>query len=125
VVKVLVGQHREHGRFSGFWAEFEGEEVSSYEKDDVVYTLYKATGYDYEAYRVYISDETDPKSPVYELRPFSEDRFMQGAGPDYTEPYRREDVVAEYPLFIKRAAEKDENIDHFQTRNVDPTRWPP
>jgi hypothetical protein len=30
VVKVLVGQ-REGDRFPGFWAEFEGEKVSSYE----------------------------------------------------------------------------------------------
>ncbi len=122
MVKVLVGNRGEHGRFSGFWAEFDGEEVSSYEKDDVIYTLYKATAYDYEAYRVYISNENNPESPVYELHPFSEDRFMQGSGPDYAEPYRREDVVDKYPLFIKRA---DENIDRFQTRNVDPRRWPP
>ncbi len=62
---------------------------------------------------------------MYELHPFSEDRFMQGTGPDYSEPYRRENVVDEYPLFIKRAEEKGEKLDPFQTFDVDPQRWPP
>ncbi len=125
MVKVLVGKQGEQGRFVGFWAEFEGEEVSSYEEGGVAYTLYKATGYDYEAYRVYISDETDPQSPVYELLPVPEDPDIPGGRPDYTEPYRREDVVNEYPLFIKRAAENNKPIDHFRTTSVDPQRWLP
>ena len=69
MVKVLVGKQGEQGRFVGFWAEFEGEEVSSYEEGGVAYTLYKATGYDYEAYRVYISDETDPGVVRHNKRP--------------------------------------------------------
>jgi hypothetical protein len=124
VVRVLVGKRNEQGHFSGFWAEFEGEKVVSHQKDDVVYTLYKATAYNQDAYRVYVSDETDPKSPVYELHPVSGDPFTEGVGPAYAETYWGEDVVDEYPLFIKRVAEKDERMDRFQTFPVDPQRWP-
>jgi hypothetical protein len=52
VVKVLVGQKR-GDRFPGFWAEFEGEEISS-NKDTrgekhIIYTLYRCTTYQREA----------------------------------------------------------------------------
>jgi hypothetical protein len=124
VVRVLVGKRGEERRFFGFWVEFEGEEVASYEKeDDFVYTLYKATAYNEDVYRVYISNETDPQSPVYELHPFEEDPAIQGIRPDYTEPYRGDEVVDKYPLFIKRAYEKkDEKIDSFQIFPGDPQR---
>jgi hypothetical protein len=128
VVRVLVGKVRgEQGRFTGFWAEFEGEKVASYEKDDVVYTLYRATWYEHDAYRVYISDETNPKSPAYELLPVSGDPFSEGVATAYAEPYRREAVVEKYPLFIKSTAEKDERderIDNFRILPVDPQRRP-
>jgi hypothetical protein len=31
MVKVWVGEKGSQGRFSGYWAEFEGEEIGSYE----------------------------------------------------------------------------------------------
>jgi hypothetical protein len=31
MVKVWVGEKGAQGRFSGYWAEFEGEEIGSYE----------------------------------------------------------------------------------------------
>jgi hypothetical protein len=70
VVKVLVGQKR-GDRFPGFWAEFEGEEISS-NKDTrgekhIIYTLYRCTTYQREAYRVLIADEGNPANPVYKL----------------------------------------------------------
>ena len=106
-----------------FWVEFEGEKVASYEKeDDVVYTLYKATAYDNEAYRVYISDETDPQSPKHELHPSSGDPFIEGVEAVYADPYQWEEVVSKYPLFVKKAAEGKRPIDHFQAFSVDPRR---
>jgi hypothetical protein len=69
MVKVLVAQ-RAGESFPGFWAEFEGEKVSSYEDTrgdkNIVYTLYRCTAYNYEAYRVHIADESNPNAPVYE-----------------------------------------------------------
>lgn len=116
MVKVLVGKRMED-KFSGFWAEFEGEQISSYEdtrgEKNVVYTLYKCTAYNWEAYRVHISDESSPDSPVYELRPFSEDQNIRGLGPDYTEPYAREQLAFEFPLFLK-------NMEHLRTYYIDP-----
>jgi len=114
-VKVLVAQ-RNDGQVSGYWAEFEGEEVDSYkdERGDthVVYTLYKSTaGYNYDAYRVHKADESDPEAPVYELFPFSAD--PQILRHDYTEPYSVEQVAAEYPLFVKK-------LDYLRTYHVDP-----
>ncbi len=40
MVKVLVGK-REGGKFPGFWAEFDGEEASSYE--DSSYAAYNGS----------------------------------------------------------------------------------
>ncbi len=116
MVKVLVGK-KKGDRFPGFWAEFEGEEVSSYEdtrgEKKIVYTLYKCTAYNYDAYRVHIADEGNPVNPVYELHPSSEDPHIQGVGRDYSEPYDKEQIAAKYPLFLK-------DIDYFQERRVDP-----
>ena len=129
MIRVLVGKRNEEGHFTGYWAEFEGEEVASYEKeDDLVYTLYKATEatpYTDDAYRVHISDETNPQSPKYELHPLSGDPFVEGAGSAYAEPYPWEEVVDKYPLFVKRAAEKDKRLDHFHIVPADSQRWPP
>ncbi len=116
MVKVLVGK-RAGGTFFGFWAEFEGEKISSYEDTrtdkDIVYTLYKCTAYNWEAYRVHIADESNLEAPAYELRPFDEDQQIRGFGSDYTEPYVKEQIAMNYPLFLK-------DIDYFQTYAVDP-----
>ena len=73
MVRVLVGQKR-GSEFPGFWAEFEGKEVSSYEDPRIdktaVYTLYRCTAYSFEAYRVHVRDESNPDAPVYQLLPF-------------------------------------------------------
>ena len=102
MVKVLVGQKR-GDRFPGFWAEFEGEEVSSYKdtrgEKHIVYTLYRCTTYQREAYRVLIADEGNPANPVYKLLPVAEDPHVQGAGPDYTEPWDKDQVATRYPCF--------------------------
>jgi hypothetical protein len=67
VVRVLVGQ-RKGDRFPGFWAEFEGREISSYTdtraEKHILYTLYRCTAYRWEAYRVHIADEGNPANPV-------------------------------------------------------------
>ncbi len=118
MVKVLVGQRGEEG-FSGFWAEFKGEEISSYidTRDDknIVYTLYRCTAYEFEAYRVHVAEEYDPESPVYELLPYSEVRNIQGIGPDYSEPYDKRELAYRFPLFLK-------TMDYFRTRPIDPQR---
>jgi hypothetical protein len=68
VVKVLVG-NKAGQTYQGFWAEFDGEEVSSYEdtrgEKNIVYKLYRCTAYNWEAYRVHIADESNPDAPVY------------------------------------------------------------
>ncbi len=116
MVKVLVGK-RAGGTFFGFWAEFEGEKISSYEDTrpdkNIAYTLYKCTAYNWEAYRVHIADESNLEAPAYELRPFDEDQHIRGLGSDYTEPYAKEQIAMNYPLFLK-------DIDYFQTYAVDP-----
>jgi hypothetical protein len=122
VVKVLVGKKKGE-RFPGFWAEFEGEVVSSYEdirgEKHIVYTLYRCTAYRYEAYRVHIADESNPGNPVYELLPYDPHNTMEsGLGLDYSDPWGKAQIVARYPLFLK-------DMDYFQERNVDvsPSPW--
>jgi hypothetical protein len=116
MVKVLVGQ-RSGGKFAGFYAEFEGEEVSSYKDEraekNIVYTLYGCTAYQFEAYRVHIADESNPDAPVYELLPFEGDLRRGGGRPDYSEPWTVEDIAEHFPLFLK-------DMDYFESRTVDP-----
>lgn len=119
MVKVLVGKKR-GDKFPGFWAEFEGKEVSSYEdtrldRKCIVYTLYECTAYDGEAYRVHIADESNPDNPEYKLLPFDEDPNIQGMGPDYSEPWDKDEIAARYPLFLK-------DMDYFRKRSVDPSK---
>jgi hypothetical protein len=115
MVKVLVGE-RSGPSFPGFWAEFEGEEVSSYEDTrgdkNIVYTLYRCTAYNYEAYRVHIADESDPKTPVYELLPVERDTRSGGGRPDYSGVWMKENIAENYPLFLK-------DMNYFTTRNID------
>jgi hypothetical protein len=109
MVKVLVGK-KKGDKFPGYWAEFEGEEASSYEdtrgEKKIVYTLYRCTAYTDEAYRVHVADESNPKNPVYALHPLSE---RSG----YDEAFEKEDIAANFPLFLK-------DMDYFRTQPVDP-----
>lgn len=103
MVKVLVGK-REGDRFPGFWAEFEGEKVGSYEdtrgEKSIVHTLYKCTDFNFDAYRVHVADESNPANPVYSLFPGS------------LEAWTKENVVAEHPMFVK-------DLDILQVRQLD------
>ena len=111
MVKVLVWNSKTD-KASGFWAEFEGEEVSSYEGGDVVYTLYRCTAYKGpERYRVHISNEAEPSTPVYKLRPYEEPRYS-GQPPNYEEPWFEENVAKEYPRFLK-------DLSYFETHPID------
>jgi hypothetical protein len=115
-VRVLVAQKRGDG-FPGFWAEFEGEQVASYEDPRIdknaVYALYRCTAYEFEAYRVHVRDESNPDAPVYQLLPFEGDRRPGGGRMDYSEPWELEDVARAFPMFLK-------DTDHFEARPVDP-----
>jgi hypothetical protein len=115
-VRVLVAQRR-GSEFPGFWAEFEGEKVSSYEEPgsgkDIVYTLYRCTAYNFDAYRVHIADESNPDAPVYELHPFVGDSRPGRGQLHYTEVWELENIAEHYPLFLK-------DVDYFETRHVDP-----
>jgi hypothetical protein len=117
VVRVLVGQ-RKGDRFPGFWAEFEGREISSYTdtraEKHILYTLYRCTAYRWEAYRVHIADEGNPANPVYELLPVSESPHPRSPDLDYTEAWSRDQIAAKYPLFLK-------DMDYFRERRVDPS----
>lgn len=101
-VRVLVGQHRE-GRYRGFWAEFEGERVSSFEDTradkNIVYTLYRCTAFVDEAYRVHIADESNPDAPVYEVLP-NESPYEPGVR-SYSEAWEKETIAEKFPLFLK------------------------
>jgi len=116
MAKVLVGK-KKGDKFPGFWAKFEGEKVSSYEdtrgEKKTVYTLYKCTAYNFDAYRVHVADESNPANPVYVLHPFFEDPHIQGVGPNYSEAYDKDEVAAKFPSFLK-------DIDYFNERSVDP-----
>ncbi len=112
MIKVWVGK-RSGGSFSGYWAEFEGEEIHSYENDDVVYTLYKATAYTDDAYRVHVQDERKNQAPVYELHPISRGSSMRGGGQPYSEPYYKEALAEDYPIFLRY-------VDSSRPRPVDP-----
>ena len=116
MIRVLVAQKRGDG-FPGFWAEFEGEEVSRYEDHRIdknaVYTLYRCTTYNFEGYRVHVQDESNPDVPVYQLLPFEGGRRPGGGRIDYSEVWYPEDVARAFPMFLK-------DMDHFETRHVDP-----
>lgn len=111
MVKVLVGQGGGASRFEGFWAEFEGEEISHYKNEaqdkNIVYTLYKCTAYNFDAYRVHIADESNHQKPVYELLPYDQEA-------DWREPYKDHNLAREFPLFLKDIA------GYFDTRPIDP-----
>ena len=113
MVKVLVGQYVAMGEFSGHWAKFGGVKISSYEREDIVYTLYKCTAYSYDAYRVHTSNEHDPLAPVYELHPYKSTGAAHPLKRDYSEPYSKEDLANAYPLFLK-------DLDFLDTRRIDP-----
>jgi hypothetical protein len=116
MVRVLVAQKRGDS-FPGFWAEFEGEEVSRYEdprsNKNAVYTLYKCTAFRFDAYRVHVRDESNPDAPVYQLLPFQGDRRPGGGSLHYSEVWDQEDVAKAFPMFLK-------DMDHFETRHIDP-----
>lgn len=114
MVKVLVGKRPELGeQLSGFWAEFAGEAISSYEDKGILYTLYRCSAYDFAAYRVHIADETDHKNPTYDLLPHPQDQRDPSPDISYVKPYHDYDVAFEYPLFLK-------HIDYLPRYNVDP-----
>jgi hypothetical protein len=116
MVKVLVGK-RQGPSFPGFWAEFEGEEVASYEDTrggkSIVYTLYRCTAYDYDAYRVHVADESNPANPVYDLLPGREGSGGAEPGRGFPEPWQKEQVVAQHPMFVK-------DLDYLEVEPVDP-----
>ena len=117
MVKVLVGK-RQGPSFPGFWAEFDGEKVSSYEdtkgEQSIVYTLYRCPTENGEAYRVHVADEGNPANPVYELHPNDPDPDIQGVGADYSDLWQKEQVAAKYPLFVK------DLVDYLPVRQLDP-----
>ena len=111
MVKVLVAK-RSQGTFGGFWAEFEGEELDSYENDGVVFTLYKCTAYSADRYRVHVVDERKHTTPVYELYPDYRDPQGGGFGPMASEePYDKVRLAETYPIFLK-------TLDYFETFEV-------
>ncbi len=107
MVKVLVWDSGK--KEPGFWAEFEGEEISSYEAEGKVYTLYRCTAYDFEAYRVHVRDESKARRPKYELYPYDADPRSSG---NYARPFDREELVDEYPRFLK-------DVVDFPTHSID------
>jgi hypothetical protein len=118
MVKVLVLKEFPEGRYVGFWAEFEGEKVSSYEDtrgdNNIVHTLYKCTAYNFDAYRVHAANISNPADPDYELHPVTWDTRPGGRRPDFSEVWDQEEIAQLYPMFIKDLE------DYLETRHVDP-----
>ena len=116
MVKVLVGERIDFD-FVAFWAEFEGEEVSSYNDtrgdNNIVHTLYRCTAYNFEAYRVHSADESDPDNPQYRLQPSTGDLRPGSGRLQFSEPWTPGDIADEHPLFLK-------DMDYLETRDVDP-----
>jgi hypothetical protein len=116
MVKVLVLTLRPDGEYVGFWAEFEGEKVSSYEDTrgdyNIVHTLYRCTAYQGDAYRVHIANKSDPGEPDYTLHPVRWDMRAGGGRPDFLEVWNQEDIAKEFPQFLK-------DMDYLETRNID------
>jgi len=69
--------------------------------NNIVYTLYKCTAYNFDAYRVHIANKSDPGEPDYALHPVRWDTRVGGGGPDFSEVWNREDIARQYPLFLK------------------------
>ena len=119
MVKVLVLKMRPDGGHVGFWTEFEGEKVSSYEDtrgdNNIVYTLYRCTAYQGDAYRVHIANESDPGEPDYMLHPVRWDPRVGGGRPDFSEVWNQEDIAEKFPLFLK------DMEDYLETLPVDPS----
>jgi hypothetical protein len=117
MVKVLVFKELPEGGYVGFWAEFEGEKVSSYEDtrgdNNIVHTLYKCTGYNSDAYRVHIANISVPADPDYALHPVRWDMRVGGGRPDFSEVWDQEEIARLYPTFIKDLE------GYLPTRNVD------
>ena len=115
MVRVLVGK-RQGPRFPGFWAEFEGEEIGRYEDTrsgkSIVYTLYRCTAYNYEAYRVHVADESNPANPVYDLLPSREGSGGAEPGKGFPAPWQKDQVVAQHPMFVK-------DLDYLEVEPVD------
>jgi hypothetical protein len=110
IVRVLVGE-RKNDKFTYFWAEFEGEKVSHYEDEKGVnHTLYKCTAFNFEAYRVHVSDETNSKEPTYRLEPYTKDSHISGMNPEYTRAYDRREIAATYPRFIKNMSPRPDDV---------------
>ncbi len=106
-------------KFPGFWAEFEGEKVASYEDPridkNICYTLYRCTACtSNDRYRVHVVDESNPANPVYVLLP-NENPYGTTSENAYHEPYYEEHVEEKYLMFLK-------DIDYFRSRNVEPPR---
>ena len=95
MVKVLVGK-RQGPSFPGFWAEFDGEKVSSYEDTRSV------------------ADESNPANPVYDLLPSPESSGAAEPRRDFPAPWQKDKVVAEHPMFVKDLE------DYLDVSPVDP-----
>jgi hypothetical protein len=115
LVEVVVGQYdSDKDVFKGFKACFMGEKISDFMAGDRRrFTLYKCGWNRLEGYRVYDSDETNPRSPRYELMPH------EGQKVDPNDPHRvyhrlygPSEVVEHWPVFAGE-------VDALKITNID------
>jgi hypothetical protein len=83
--------------------------------NNIVYTLYRCTAYQGDAYRVNIANESDPGEPDYMLHPVRWDPRDGGGRPDFSEVWYQEDIAEKFPLFVK------DMEDYLETLPVDPS----
>lgn len=118
--RVLIGD-TSTGQFKGFWAEFEGKEVTKYkeEKGKLSYTLFEFPWGSREnetGYRVYKSDERDISQPEYELLPIGDDPTRFDSEERFHVAYDARALVSYWPIFARHV--KDEYL--LRTRNITP-----
>jgi hypothetical protein len=116
--RVLIGD-TSTGQFKGFWAEFEGKEVTKYEEEKLSYTLFAfpwGSREDETGYRVYKADERDVSQPRYELLPTGDDPSRFDREEKYHVAYNAHGLVSSWPIFAKHM--EDEYF--LPVKNIDP-----
>lgn len=126
--RVLIGD-TSSGSFKGFWAEFEGKEVTKYEeeKGKLSYTLFEfpwGSGVDETGYRVHKADERDLERPRYELFPTGDDPSRFDREEKYHVAYNAYGLASNWPIFARYITDKYV----APIRNIDPSpdyhrRW--
>jgi hypothetical protein len=117
---VLIGD-ASSGSFKGFWAEFEGKEVTKHEEEEerLSYMLFEVpwgSRGDETGYRVHKADERNISQPKYKLLPTGDDPHRFDREEKYHVAYSAHGLLSSWPIFAKHV----EDEDVLPVRNIDP-----